>query len=511
MPLTVHHLQVSQSERLPWLCEELGIEYTLKQYKRSPLLAPPDFKALHPMGAAPVITDGAVTLAESCACMEYISHKYAGGKLFVSPSDPAYPDFLYWWHWADGTLQPSLGRIMLIKSAKLPDDNPVVKFGKFRSSQALKMLDERVRDNEWLAGKEFSAADIMVVFPLTTIRYFSPYSLEEYPNILKYLERIAKREGFKKTMDKIDPSMEMALGANPPQSPFKLTQKADLGAQVFKWHMLPPMPLESPLLSNLQRTPYLTMSSNSEKPVIALVQGAWHRASHYQDLVQALNDKGFTVLQPDNVTAGKDEDIKGKTHLDDVAAIREALQPVLDEGKQVALVCHSYGGIPGSAAVEGYQVHERESKGLSGGISHVIYIAAFALPVKGLSLLSAAGGTHGPFLDRTDGICYLNEKAMNAFYNDCSPGVAEKAISECVNHSTASLETPADFVATDITVPKTYVVCEIDNTVPVQGQLAMVGAMGDAVTVEKIHAGHCPFLNEEALPKVVDIIAKAAQ
>ncbi|KAF5632719.1 hypothetical protein F52700_6256 [Fusarium sp. NRRL 52700] len=270
------------------------------------------------------------------------------------------------------------------------------------------------------------------------------------------------------------------------------------------------------------------MATNSEKPVIAIVQGAWHRASHYQNLVQSLADKGFTVLQPDNVTAGNDESIKGKTHLDDVEAIRKSLQPALDQGKRIVLVCHSYGGIPGSAAVEGYQVHEREAAGLSGGISHVVYIAAFALPVKGLSLLSAAGGTHGPFLDRTvaykhvvwsrilltylqNDICYLNDKAQNAFYNDCTPEVAKKAISECVNHSTASLETPADFVATDITVSKTYVVCEIDNTVPVQGQLAMVGAMGDAVNVEKIEAGHCPFVNDKILPKVVEIIEKAAQ
>lgn len=273
------------------------------------------------------------------------------------------------------------------------------------------------------------------------------------------------------------------------------------------------------------------MSTNSEKPVIAIAiaQGAWHRASHYKGLVQSLTDRGFTVLQPDNVTAGNDENIKGKTHLDDVKAIRQSLRPALDEGKRIVLVCHSYGGITGSAAAEGYQVHERGAKGLSGGVSHVVYIAAFALPVKGLSLLSAAGGQHGAFLDRTvsyakpdigsrilltcsqDDICYLNDKAQNAFYNDCTPEVGKKAISECVNHSTASLETPADFVARDITVPKTYVVCEIDNAVPVQGQLAMVGAMGDAVSVEKIEAGHCPFLSEKTLPKVVEIIEKAAQ
>ncbi|KAM0303972.1 hypothetical protein HYE67_004056 [Fusarium culmorum] len=222
MSLTIHHLQVSQSERIPWLCEELNIPYDLKLYKRSPLLAPPEFKALHPMGAAPVIQDGPITLAESAACIEYISNKYANGSLFVRPDDPAYADFLYWWHFPAGTLGPALGRIMLIKSAKLGDDNPVVQFGKAKYNQALKMLDDRVKENEWLAGKEFTAADIMVVFPLTTMRYFSPYSLEEYPNIVKYLERVAGREAYQRTMEKIDPGMELATGVNPPKSPFKL-------------------------------------------------------------------------------------------------------------------------------------------------------------------------------------------------------------------------------------------------------------------------------------------------
>jgi pimeloyl-ACP methyl ester carboxylesterase len=143
------------------------------------------------------------------------------------------------------------------------------------------------------------------------------------------------------------------------------------------------------------------MSTTTEKPVIAIVQGAWHRAVHYKAFAQALTAKDYTVLQPDNVSAGDVENIKGKTHADDVKVIREALQPSLDEGKRIVLVCHSYGGIPGSAAVEGYQLHEREAKGLSGGIMHIVYVASFALPVKGLSLLTAIGGTLGPFIDRT--------------------------------------------------------------------------------------------------------------
>ncbi|KAL4723072.1 hypothetical protein ACLX1H_010313 [Fusarium chlamydosporum] len=143
------------------------------------------------------------------------------------------------------------------------------------------------------------------------------------------------------------------------------------------------------------------MSTNAEKPVIAIVQGAWHRAFHYEAFARLLIDQGFTVLLPNNVSAGEVEKIKGKTHVDDAEAIRKTLQPSLNEGKRIVLVCHSYGGIPGSFAVEGYQIHEREKQGLPGGIMHVVYVAAFAFPVKGLSLLAAVGGTFGPFLDRT--------------------------------------------------------------------------------------------------------------
>ncbi|CEI69284.1 hypothetical protein FVEN_g3967 [Fusarium venenatum] len=248
-----------------------------------------------------------------------------------------------------------------------------------------------------------------------------------------------------------------------------------------------------------------------EKPVIAIVQGAWHRAIHYEAFAQLLTTKGFTVLQPDNISSGNVDDIKGKTHMDDMEVIRKALQPSLDEGKQIVLICHSYGGIPGSAAVEGYQLHEREAKGLSGGIMHVVYVASFALPVKGLSLLAAVGGTFGPFLDRTDDALYLNEGAKDTFYNDLPSEEAGKALSACALQSTASLETPSDFVATDITVSRTYVVCEEDHCIPKQGQLAMAGAMGGGVVMETIKSGHVPFLSEDAMLKVVDIVEKVAQ
>ncbi|KAM5342262.1 hypothetical protein ACJ41O_013228 [Fusarium nematophilum] len=220
MPLIIHHLQVSQSERIPWLCEELGIEYDLKVYKRAPLLAPPEYKALHFMGAAPVIQDGNLTLAESGACIEYICHKHGDGKLFLPPGSPDYAEFLYWWHWANGTFQPAVYRTMTSRSAGLSDDNPLKGIAQDQFKRALNVLDERLGNSEWLAGREFTVADVMVVFSLTTMRYFSPYSLKEHPNVLSYLQRVAGREAYQRAMKTSDPEMELVLGADPPEEGF---------------------------------------------------------------------------------------------------------------------------------------------------------------------------------------------------------------------------------------------------------------------------------------------------
>jgi len=94
--LTVHHLGKSQSERVVWLCEELGIPYELKRYERDPatILAPPEYKALSPMGTAPVITDGDTVLAESGAITEYIIAKHGAGRLALAPDHPGYRGWL---------------------------------------------------------------------------------------------------------------------------------------------------------------------------------------------------------------------------------------------------------------------------------------------------------------------------------------------------------------------------------------------------------------------------------
>lgn len=211
--LTVHHLGKSQSERIVWLCEELAIPYELKVYDRDPVtrLGPPEYKALHPLGTAPIITDGDTVLAESTAIVEYILAKYGNGPLTVAPTDANFANYLYWFHFANGSFQPSLMRCMVLARAEVPADKPVTQFADARRKQALALVDQQLGQTDYLAGNALTAADIIAVFSLTTMRIFYPYDLSPYPNILAYLQRIGARQAYCRAMKKGDPDLTPML------------------------------------------------------------------------------------------------------------------------------------------------------------------------------------------------------------------------------------------------------------------------------------------------------------
>lgn len=211
--LTVHHRGKSQSERIVWLCEEMDIPYELKCYARDPvtILAPADYKALHPIGAAPVITDGDLVLAESGAVVEYIMAKYGDGRLALNSSHRDFAPYLYWFHFANGTLQANMGRNMILNRLKLADDNPVLLAIRMRVDRAFDLVEARTREAEYLAGNAFTAADIMMGFSLTTMRYFLPYDLARCPGIVSYLARIGRRAAYRRAMEKGDPGMPLLL------------------------------------------------------------------------------------------------------------------------------------------------------------------------------------------------------------------------------------------------------------------------------------------------------------
>jgi glutathione S-transferase len=209
--LTVHHLGVSQSERIVWLCEELGVPYTLKLYDRDPVtrLAPADYKALHPVGTAPIITDGAVVLPESGAIMEYIIGKYGQGRLAVGPEAPNFADYLFWFHFANASFLPRISGAMGAKPGE--EESPRARFMRERGERAWALVEERLGEVPYFAGEAFTAADIIMVFNLTTMRAFVPVDLAGRPNILAYLQRIGERPAYRRAMEKGDPGMAPML------------------------------------------------------------------------------------------------------------------------------------------------------------------------------------------------------------------------------------------------------------------------------------------------------------
>lgn len=205
--LTVHHLGISQSERIVWLCEELGIPYELKRYDRDATtrLAPAAYKALHPMGTAPIVTDGSVVLAESGT----IIGKYGHGRLAVGPDKPNFADYLFWFHFANGSMMPS--QMAGLGAKPGAEESPRARFMRERADRGWAMVDERLGKVPYLAGNEFTAADIITLFPLTTMRAFVPRDISKYPNILAYLKRIGERPAYRRAMEKGDPQMTPML------------------------------------------------------------------------------------------------------------------------------------------------------------------------------------------------------------------------------------------------------------------------------------------------------------
>ncbi len=211
--LTIHHLGLGQSERIVWLCEELDIPYTLQTYVRDPLtrLAPPALKALHPLGAAPVIEIDGLMLAESAAIVEFLLARHGAGRLQYGPDDPAFADYLYAFHFANGNLQPAMLRLLTVRRCGLAPDHPVLAATQGRVDAVFAMVEERLTQHDYLAGPDFTAADIMIVFSLTTMRLFTPVDLLPYPAIRAYLQRIGARPAYRRAMAKSDPDLVPVL------------------------------------------------------------------------------------------------------------------------------------------------------------------------------------------------------------------------------------------------------------------------------------------------------------
>jgi len=199
--ITIYHLDTSRSERIVWLMEELGLEYKLELFQRNDNGSAPDaLREIHALGKAPVIRDGDTVLAESGAIVDYIVHRYAGDRLAVAPAAAAYARYIYWFHFAEGSLMSLL--ILALVIGRVPEANasPVRTRVLERMKQTLFFIDSELAQATYFAGAAFTAADIMMTFPFTTMRHFLKYDLAPYVNILAYLQRIESRPAYQKAM-----------------------------------------------------------------------------------------------------------------------------------------------------------------------------------------------------------------------------------------------------------------------------------------------------------------------
>jgi glutathione S-transferase len=208
--ITIHHLGISQSDRVVWLMEELGLPYQLRWYDRGPdRFMPPEYLALHPAATAPVVQDGERTLVESAVILEYVCHKYAGGRLTVGPNDPNYADYLYWMHW-NNNVQGLFFAKLAMSGASGGDAERIAGFIQRRTHGYYNYLNQRLGQVPYLAGSEFTCADIMVTFNLTSLPLFGGQAIAAFPNAESYVKRIGERPAYQRAMQVAGPAAKPA-------------------------------------------------------------------------------------------------------------------------------------------------------------------------------------------------------------------------------------------------------------------------------------------------------------
>lgn len=200
--ITIHHLGVSQSDRVVWLMEELGLPYELKWYHRKAnRLMPDEYVALHPAATAPVIDDDGRRLTESAVILEHICHRHAGGRLTVSPDKPNYADYLYWMQFNNNVLGLFFANNALGANPTGENAERYRELIDRRWSGYYRHLEQRLGEAPCLAGEDFTCADIMVTYDLTSLPRAGGRGIDGMPNTQAYVARIAERPAYAKAME----------------------------------------------------------------------------------------------------------------------------------------------------------------------------------------------------------------------------------------------------------------------------------------------------------------------
>jgi glutathione S-transferase len=201
MALTIYHLERSRSDRIIWLAEELGLTYDLVRFKRDPATqrAEPALREIHPLGSSPVIRDGDIRVVESGAIVDYLVVRHGRGRLAPPHDSPDWPRYVQWLHFAEGTAMFQLVLELFLTGVVGGAPPSAAAPGVVERNRAmLAWLDSELAERPHFAGREFSAADIMMTFPIRMVA--GRGGLEGRPHLRAYLERIGARPAYQRAM-----------------------------------------------------------------------------------------------------------------------------------------------------------------------------------------------------------------------------------------------------------------------------------------------------------------------
>jgi glutathione S-transferase len=199
--MILHHLNNSRSQRILWLMEELNVPYRIERYQRDAKtnLAPPELRAIHPLGKSPVIQDGDLLLAESGAIIEYLVERYGSGQLVPQRGTPEHVRYLHWIHFAEGTIMLHLvGRLYLTRVGEAAKAMQARVEAMIRDE--LDLVEAELGRSAHLAGAEFSAADVQMLFPLEFAVHAGLVS-ERLARLRHYVVRMQARPAYRRALE----------------------------------------------------------------------------------------------------------------------------------------------------------------------------------------------------------------------------------------------------------------------------------------------------------------------
>ncbi|ETS82481.1 hypothetical protein PFICI_04357 [Pestalotiopsis fici W106-1] len=236
----------------------------------------------------------------------------------------------------------------------------------------------------------------------------------------------------------------------------------------------------------------------SSRPAVLVIGGAWHPPACYDPLRVRLEAMGYEYYCPQLPSLGAES--RGVTFADDVEAIQKLAVRLFDQGKEVVIIGHSSGGLLACDVTQGHEVAQRAKEGKPGGFRHVIFLAAFFVPARGMDMLQTLGGAWPDWQiagePYTKGhLLRLKDSAKQKLFSDLPDSEAQRLFESLLPHSQDAFETPSNFIPDDITMPKTYIICEKDAILSIELQKRLI-AQSPGFRSESINTGHSPFLTE---------------